>query len=79
MMSELTRRKFTQASAIALGASQISFAKPNPKKPNFLFIICDQLGLDAISAHGMGVVPSSAERNPSMTPTMGLRAYSNRG
>ena len=29
--------------------------------------------------HGIGLVSGSAERKPSMTPTMGFREYSGRG
>jgi arylsulfatase A-like enzyme len=53
------RRQFLQttaAGAVAAGLTQPARAAEAPAlsgaKPNFLFIICDQLGLDAISAHG---------------------------
>ena len=42
------------AGMIAAGVASRAGAAPSTAstKPNFLFIICDQLGLDAISAHG---------------------------
>lgn len=42
----MTRREF------ALGAPALALAQAQPKRPNFLFILCDQLSLDAIQAHG---------------------------
>lgn len=47
----MTRREFT------MGASALPLAAPvraqvQGKRPNFLFILCDQLSLDAIQAHG---------------------------
>jgi len=51
----LSRREVLGAGAGALVGSVASRADAAPttsSKPNFLFIICDQLGLDAISAHG---------------------------
>jgi arylsulfatase A-like enzyme len=58
----ITRRKLLQAGAAAaaaavsgrlLGAAAATAPKRAARlKPNFLFIICDQLGLDAIAAHG---------------------------
>ena len=55
-----TRRQFLQTgalgSAAALAAARVSsVAAPavlERRPPNFLFVICDQLGLDAIGAHG---------------------------
>jgi arylsulfatase A-like enzyme len=55
------RRQFLQAGvlgtgALAAGLPQSARAAQAPavggSKPNFLFIVCDQLGLDAIAAHG---------------------------
>jgi len=49
-----TRRQFIQTGALAAGAAMTSgsvSAAPK-RKPNFLFIVCDQLGLDALSGHG---------------------------
>ncbi len=55
------RRQFLQAGALSTGAlaaglPQSARAAQAPavggSKPNFLFIVCDQLGLDAIAAHG---------------------------
>jgi len=62
----MTRRNFLQASALTLGATQLpqsatAAVAGDPKsKPNMLFIICDQLGLDAIGAHGYkdGLTPN---------------------
>lgn len=51
MTGNVSRRQFVRGSAAALGAAQVSFAGRSTK-PNMLFIICDQLGLDAINAHG---------------------------
>ncbi|MBC8877285.1 MAG: sulfatase-like hydrolase/transferase [Planctomycetes bacterium] len=62
-MSSVTtnRRRFLQTGALGVGAAMIgprvepSLAAPAIAKnrpPNFLFVICDQLGLDAIGAHG---------------------------
>jgi len=58
----ITRRKLLQAGAAAAaaavgGRALAAAAATAPTraarvKPNFLFIICDQLGLDAIAAHG---------------------------
>jgi len=56
-----TRREFLQTTAFGAGAIVTQRTNPNnaaerkitsKTQPNFLFIICDQLGLDAISAHG---------------------------
>jgi len=51
-----TRRDFIKASAtsvLAAGCASNRFpAIHGKRRPNFLLIICDQLGLDAISAHG---------------------------
>ena len=52
-----TRREFLQAGALGAGAlvNGIAFGAPaamRKKQPNFLFIITDQLGLDALSVHG---------------------------
>jgi choline-sulfatase len=53
-----SRREVLRASglgALALGAparARTAPARPASKPPNFLFIVCDQLGLDAIGAHG---------------------------
>ena len=53
------RRQFLQASAagaVAAGLAPSLQAAEGPalagSKPNFLFVVCDQLGLDAIAAHG---------------------------
>jgi len=51
------RRQFLQTGAATAGLTATSAATPalpavQESKPNFLFIVCDQLGLDAISAHG---------------------------
>ena len=55
------RRRFLQTSAlgagaIAAGLPQSACAAQAPaiggSNPNFLFVVCDQLGLDAIAAHG---------------------------
>ena len=56
----MTRRRVLQASSLAAAAwatPTAPAAKPDPgpagaKKPNVLLILCDQLGLDAIAAHG---------------------------
>jgi len=63
--NEHTRRQFIKTSAIGAGSliAGISLTskqaqamrmslRPNGKKPNFLFIMCDQLSLDAIASHG---------------------------
>ncbi len=48
-----TRRELLQAGATsAAAAASLAFAAPKPKQPNFLFIVTDQLGLDAIRGHG---------------------------
>lgn len=53
-----TRRQFLGTAALGAGAiltaasSHAQAAAPNAARPNILFILCDQLGLDAISAHG---------------------------
>jgi len=58
-----TRRQFLRAGAVGAGAfaSRMTLAADQPRRsrasrdgkpPNFLFIISDQLGLDAIAAHG---------------------------
>lgn len=52
-----SRRDFLKTSVVASGAVMASPAVASPavmreRKPNFLYIICDQLGLDAIGAHG---------------------------
>lgn len=55
------RRRFLKSGAVGAGAMALgpsrqsaicapTIAKDRP--PNFLFVICDQLGLDAIAAHG---------------------------
>lgn len=54
-MTHMTRRDFLQTSVATLAASQTSRAHARTaaiSKPNVLFIMCDQLGLDAIGAHG---------------------------
>lgn len=56
-INELTRRRFLQATAVAAGGlaagpASYSARAASTGKPNFLFIICDQLSLDAISAYG---------------------------
>ena len=57
--SKLSRRGFLKASALAsagimaspkLGSAQN--ATPKGKKPNFLYVVCDQQNFDAISAYG---------------------------
>ena len=63
-MGDLSRREFVKAGTVGLGAlvsggGCAAFAVEGASKkvrPNFLFIVCDQLGLDAISAHGCGDV-----------------------
>ena len=59
-LGRTSRRRFLQAGAGALtagwGASGGSAPKPSGRQPNFLFIISDQLGLDALGAHGCGDV-----------------------
>lgn len=57
--STSNRRQFLQttaAGAVAASLPQSARAAEAPAiggaKPNFLFIVCDQLGLDAIAAHG---------------------------
>lgn len=45
-MRDMTRREWLGSA----GAGAAAYRKPKP--PNFLFILCDQLSLDAISAHG---------------------------
>jgi choline-sulfatase len=54
-MKDMTRRTFLKAGAATLGAASVA-GRATPvhaaAKPNVLFIICDQLGLDAIAAHG---------------------------
>jgi len=56
-----TRREFLQTSALGAGTmlahltnSTYAAERKSTSKtpPNFLFILCDQLGLDAVSAHG---------------------------
>lgn len=52
-----TRRDFLKAGAAGVVAgvafdSSRAPAAPAPDRPNILFVICDQLSLDAISAHG---------------------------
>ncbi len=42
----MTRREF------AFSASAAVQAQTSPRRPNFLFILCDQLSLNAIQAHG---------------------------
>jgi len=42
----MTRREFT------LTAPAVALAQAKPQRPNFLVILCDQLSLDAIQAHG---------------------------
>ncbi len=55
------RRQFLQATAAGAGVFAAGLAPSTEaaelpalagSKPNFLFVICDQLGLDAIAAHG---------------------------
>jgi choline-sulfatase len=50
----LNRRQFlkTSGAAAATGLAGSSFAAGEKSKPNFLFIVCDQLGFDALSAQG---------------------------
>ncbi|MEW6360419.1 MAG: sulfatase-like hydrolase/transferase [Planctomycetota bacterium] len=49
-----TRRRFLQTAALGAGRlmSGVAFGQAKAQRPNFLFIISDQLGLDAIAAHG---------------------------
>ena len=55
-----TRRQFVQgaaSAALAAGVATAAQTPPSPaaprrKRPNVVFILCDQLGLDAIAAHG---------------------------
>jgi len=58
-----SRRQFLRSSALAAGAALTTncassqpaaraAAASDTARPNFLFIMCDQLGIDAISAHG---------------------------
>ncbi len=57
---ETTRRDFLRAGIAGAGAVLVSRTSPavaspavlNPRPPNLLLVICDQLGLDAIAAHG---------------------------
>src|SRR5271165_2466669 len=42
----MTRREFTW------GMPALASAQIQPRRPNFLLILCDQLSLDAIQAHG---------------------------
>ena len=55
------RRQFLKTTAAGTGALAAGLTRPaqaaqvpamGNSKPNFLFIVCDQLGLDAIAAHG---------------------------
>ena len=57
----LSRRRFLQSSALAVGAMMgvdatgstvRQAAAETAERPNLLFVLCDQLSLDAISAHG---------------------------
>jgi len=63
--SDTTRRRFLQTSVAGAGAfmGRWAFGAASPTEagprapssgpqPNFLFVICDQLGLDALAAHG---------------------------
>jgi len=59
----VTRRGFMKASALGAGAlasgiggGKAAFGIGKKKRPNFAFITCDQLLLDAISAHGCSYV-----------------------
>jgi len=49
-----TRRGFltTSAGVVAGAALAAAPATPKAKRPNFVVIVCDQLGFDAIAAHG---------------------------
>jgi len=57
---QANRRQFLQAGALGAGTTLLgrhAAASPAPtvakgKRPNLLMILCDQLGLDAIGAHG---------------------------
>jgi arylsulfatase A-like enzyme len=58
---DTTRREFLKTTALGAGAMVTHLTYPTraaaqkstaKTRPNFLFIICDQLGLDAVSAHG---------------------------
>jgi len=56
----VTRRDVLKAGAVGVGAAMAGCAlaghaattNPQRKRPNLLIVICDQLGLDAIAAHG---------------------------
>jgi choline-sulfatase len=53
--NNLTRRDLFRAGAATLATAASGFGMPalaSGKRPNFLFIITDQQGMDAISAHG---------------------------
>jgi arylsulfatase A-like enzyme len=53
--NSLDRRSFLKASALGAGAALLSgapAARAAEKRPNFLFIICDQMNLDAMSYLG---------------------------
>lgn len=57
--THVSRRQFLKASAVGMAAvtsgniSAMDFANvKKEKRPNFLFILCDQLRLNAIAAHG---------------------------
>ncbi len=59
--SGLDRRRFVQAGALGATAltAQSTFgapAAPRLRRPNLLVVLCDQLGLDALGAHGCGDV-----------------------
>ncbi|MHC4403850.1 MAG: sulfatase family protein [Planctomycetota bacterium] len=52
-----SRRRFLEAGAAGAGAWMTGVGSAAPavhrkRRPNFLFLVCDQLGLDALSAHG---------------------------
>ena len=52
-----TRREFLQTGALGAGAVMTRSAlaaptTPKTKPPNFLLVLCDQLGLDALGGHG---------------------------
>ncbi|MBT3289949.1 MAG: twin-arginine translocation signal domain-containing protein, partial [Victivallales bacterium] len=51
----LNRRQFLKSSgavAAATGLAAPTIAAGKGSKPNFIFIVCDQLGFDALSAQG---------------------------
>lgn len=51
-MSSITRRGFLQTT----GAASVAAAAPGSKRPNILFIMCDQLRFDCLGANGNPIV-----------------------